>query len=103
LIAVGVSAQTIVIKNVTVIDATGAPPGKGMTVAIDHDRIGAIQKKLRVPRGAVTIDGKGKFLIPGLWDMHVHLSVPEIYFPLLIANGITGVREMFTGVPIPVI
>ena len=49
----------------------------------------------------MVIDGKGKFLIPGLWDMHVHLSVPEIYFPLLVANGITGVREMFTGIPIP--
>ena len=32
--------------------------------------------------------------------MHVHISAPEVFFPLLVANGITGVREMFTGVPI---
>ncbi len=103
LFAAGLSAQTIVIKNVTVIDATGAAARPGMNVAIERDRIGDIQKKLRIPRGAITIDGKGKFLIPGLWDMHAHISVPEIYFPLLIANGITGVREMFTGIPMAVI
>jgi hypothetical protein len=43
------------------------------------------------------VDGKGKFLIPGLWDMHVHTVVgrlPELYFPLFIANGVTGVRDM---------
>jgi hypothetical protein len=98
-----VTAQSIVLKNVTVIDATGAPARKGLSVAIDGERISAIDKKIRTPKGVVVIDGKGKFLIPGLWDMHAHLSMPEIYFPLLIANGITGVREMFTGIPIPVI
>ncbi len=49
------------------------------------------------------IEAKGKFLIPGLWDMHIHLGPPEIFFPLLVANGITGVREMFTGIPMPAI
>jgi hypothetical protein len=97
------SAQTIVIKNVTVIDATGAPARKNLSVSIDGDHITAIGKKIKIPRGSTAIDGKGKFLIPGLWDMHVHLSVPEIYFPLLVANGITGVREMFTGIPMPLI
>jgi hypothetical protein len=103
LLAGSLPAQTIVIKNVTVIDATGAPARKNLSVAIDGARISDLQKKIKVPRGAVAIDGKGKFLIPGLWDMHAHLSMPEIYFPLLVSNGITGVREMFTGVPIPVI
>ena len=93
------SAQSIVFKNVTVIDATGAPARKKMSVAIDGARIGAIAKKIRhVPPSAMVIDGKGKFLIPGLWDMHMHLGPPEIFFPLLVANGITGVREMFTGI-----
>lgn len=98
------SAQSIVIKNVTVIDATGAPARKKLSVAIDGARIGTIAKKIKhVPRSAVVIDGTGKFLIPGLWDMHMHLGPPEIFFPLLVANGITGVREMFTGIPMPVI
>ena len=35
--------------------------------------------------------------------MHVHLNAPEVFFPLLVANGITGVREMFTGIPIQTI
>ncbi len=46
------------------------------------------------------INAKGKFLIPGLWDMHVHLGYPEQYFALMVANGITGIREMYTGVPL---
>lgn len=98
------AAQTIVIKNVTVIDATGAPARKNLSVAIEGDHIQEIAKKIKhVPKTAEVIDGKGKFLIPGLWDMHIHLGPPEIFFPLLVANGITGVREMFTGIPMPVI
>ena len=103
LFAASAWAQTIVIKNVTVIDATGAPAHKNMTVAFDSGRIVAIEKKFHAPRHVIAIDGKGKFLIPGLWDMHAHLSIPEIYFPLLVANGVTGVREMYTGLPMPVI
>jgi hypothetical protein len=97
------SAQSLVIQNVTVIDATGADPRPGMSVGIDQGRITAIKKKIRAPKGAEIVDGGGKFLIPGLWDMHVHIGAPEIFFPLLVANGITGVREMFTGIPIQTI
>jgi hypothetical protein len=97
-------AQTLVLKNVTVIDATGAAPRAKMSVAVNGDRITAIDKKIKhVPKAAVIVDGTGKFLIPGLWDMHMHLGPPEIFFPLLLANGITGVREMYTGNPISVI
>jgi hypothetical protein len=104
LVSARLCAQTIVIKNVSVIDATGAPETKPLSVAIDGDRITEIAKKIKgVPRGATVIDGKRKFLIPGLWDMHIHLGLPDIFFPLLVANGITGVREMFTGIPMPVI
>jgi imidazolonepropionase-like amidohydrolase len=50
------------------------------------------------PTGATTIDGSGKFLIPGLWDMHVHLDVRgigvNVFMPLDIANGVTGIRDM---------
>lgn len=94
------SAQSLVIQNVTVIDATGADALPGMSVRIENGQIAAIKKKIKVKKGAEKIDGTGKFLIPGLWDMHVHISAPEVFFPLLVANGITGVREMFTGVPI---
>ncbi len=93
------SAQSLIIENVTVIDATGAAPRPGMSVAIDKGLITEIKKSIKAPKGANIVDGKGKFLIPGLWDMHVHIGAPEVFFPLLVANGVTGVREMFTGIP----
>jgi|SRR6185437_10370599 len=89
----------LAISDVTVIDATGAPAEPNMTVIITGDRITAIAQtgKVAIPKNAQVIDGKGKFLIPGLWDMHVHTvigTLPKFYFPLFIANGVTGVRDM---------
>ncbi len=103
LFALVCSAQSLVIENVTVIDATGAAPRPGMSVGIDKGQITEIKKSIKAPKGAEIVDGTGKFLIPGLWDMHVHIGAPEIFFPLLVANGVTGVREMFTGIPIQTI
>jgi imidazolonepropionase-like amidohydrolase len=97
------SAQSLVIENVTVIDATGAAPQSGMFVGIDQGQITRISKPFKAPKQALVIDGTGKFLIPGLWDMHVHIGAPEVFFPLLLANGVTGIREMFTGIPIQTI
>jgi hypothetical protein len=56
----------LVITNVTVIDATGAPPRSGMTVVISGDRITAItdSRRFRIPKGARQIDGSGRYLIP---------------------------------------
>ena len=89
----------LAISDVTVIDATGAPAKPNMTVIITGDRITEIAKTgdVAIPKNAQVIDGRGKFLIPGLWDMHVHTvfkSLPETYFPMFIANGVTGVRDM---------
>ena len=75
-----------------------------MSVGIENGQITEIQEvDSRVQEGAKLSTASGKFLIPGLWDMHVHIAAPEIFFPLLIANGITGVREMFTGIPMQTI
>jgi hypothetical protein len=101
--ALACAAQTLVFKHVTVIDATGAPARKNLSVAIDGDRITAIGKRVKTPRGARVIEAKGKFLIPGLWDMHMHLPPGSPPFDELLAYGITGVREMFTGVPVELI
>ena len=93
----------IAITNVTVIDTTGGPARPNMTVVIEGDRIAAVGEAggTKIPKGARAVDGKGKFLIPGLWDMHIHTFfgdwVPggkEVTLPLFIANGITGVRDM---------
>jgi hypothetical protein len=96
-------AQPLLIEHVTIIDTTGAEPLSNLSVLISGGKIQAVEKRIRPPRDTRIIEGKGKFLIPGLWDMHLHLGPPEIFFPLLVANGITGIREMFTGIPIPVV
>lgn len=89
--------KPLVLSHVTVIDATGAPARPDMMVVVSGERIVALGKtgKVRIPRDAQIIDATGKFLIPGLWDMHVHLSYyGEAALPLLIANGVMGVRDM---------
>lgn len=90
-------AQTIVFEHATVIDGTGAPPKKDFSVAVRDGRIVSVTRRADAVPGAIVIDATGKFLIPGLWDMHVHITAPQIMFPLLVANGIMGVREMYSG------
>jgi hypothetical protein len=52
-------------------------------------------KKVKVPKDAQKINASGKFLIPGLWDMHVHLEYSgRMSLPVFLANGVTGVRDM---------
>jgi hypothetical protein len=89
--------SVIAFVGVTVIDTTGGPPRPDQTVVVEGDRIIGLggRRDVRVPHGATVVDGTGRFLIPGLCDMHVHSDVYEsIIPPLYIANGITTVREM---------
>src|SRR5438034_4565045 len=86
--------------HVTVIDMTGAPPQSDMTVVVTGNRIATLgpSRVVRIPKGGVTFDATGKFLIPGLWDMHVHAawsSTIPTFGPLFLVNGVTGVREMW--------
>ncbi len=87
----------IVFTHVTVIDATGAPAQQDMTVVISGNRITEIGKKINVPKEAKVVDATGKYMIPGLWDMHIHIHRYDEN-ALLLANGVTGVRLM-NGVP----
>ncbi len=97
--------SVLVIDDVTVIDVQGGQAQAHRSVIVHGRRILAIvgpeerEKTHRID--AIFIDGKGKFLIPGLWDMHVHMVFgdwfprgKEIALPLFVANGITGVRDM---------
>jgi imidazolonepropionase-like amidohydrolase len=93
----------LAITHVTVIDATGSAPQPDMTLLIRDQRIAALapSKSISIPRGAQIFDASGNFLIPGLADMHVHLTGAgepggsrEFIIPLLLANGITTVRDM---------
>jgi len=88
----------LVFTHATVIDATGAPAKTDMTVVVKGDRIEALGKTgiLAVPQNARVVDATGKFLIPGLWDMHIHPydrnDADKGYLAIFIANGITGIR-----------
>lgn len=96
-LAVSPHAQPVAITDVTVIDGTGAPPATGRTVVVDGDRITAVGPAAGtdVPAGARVVDGTGRFLIPGLWDMHVHLGdAGPADVARFVAFGVTGVRDM---------
>ena len=88
---------TLAIAGVTVIDATGAPPRANMTVVVQDGRIRTVgpADSVTVPTAATVVDARGKYLIPGLWDAHVHLSFAgsEI-LPLFVAYGVTSVRDV---------
>jgi imidazolonepropionase-like amidohydrolase len=85
----------LAITNVTVVDVRGGPSRPGMTVLVRDGRIASVASKGAVPRGARVLDGRGKHLIPGLWDMHVHLSYQgPSALPLFLAHGVTGVRDL---------
>lgn len=82
---------TLAITHVTVIDANVQ---RDVNVVIRDQRIESVGKNAP-PKDAKIIDGRGKFLIPGLWDMHVHLSyTTPSALPVYIANGVTSVRDM---------
>ncbi len=88
------------------IDSTGASPRANMSVLIVGDRIKFISPasdRAKPVPGVIAVDATGKFLIAGLWDMHVHAlskNEPERFFPLFIANGVTGIRDMGGDIPL---
>ena len=104
-VAASPAAQAIAITDVTIIDVEHARALGPRTVLIEAGRIGAISapRDAQIPADALRVDGRGRFLIPGLVDMHVHLfntfshRAPNDWtFPLFIAQGVTAVREMNT-------
>ena len=99
-----VRAQTITIDNVTIVDVTNGRLDPRKAIVIDGKRIARIENASSATRAAATIDGTGMFVIPGLWDMHVHAyfsndssrfhTTNEVMFPLFIVNGVTGIRDL---------
>ena len=89
--------SSVAFTHATVIDGGGGPARTGMTVVVQGDRIVRLGKDatLRAPAGARMIDARGKYLMPGLWDMHVHVAkAGSSSLSLFVANGITSVRDM---------
>ncbi len=94
-----VPAPPLAITHVTVVDVTGAGLVSDRTVVVAGGRIVAVTDSAgaTIPDQARVVEGRGRFLIPGLWDMHVHMN-DESLLPLFLANGVTGVRVMW-GIP----
>ena len=88
---------SLVFEHVTLIDGTDRGPQTNMSVAVQGTKIVAVAPSgtIKVPSTASRIDATGMFLMPGLWDNHVHLEgYYEHAFPLFLANGVTTVREV---------
>ncbi len=93
---------TLVFTNVSVVNTRDGGIEPGVTVVVNRDRIVGVGKVGFVPEGRdiQIINATGKYLIPGLWDMHVHSAFvspawdERVIYPLYIANGVTGVRDM---------
>jgi imidazolonepropionase-like amidohydrolase len=93
-----VAPPPIVIENVTVINVDTGARWPDQTVVVTGNRISAVGVSASVtrPAGARVVDGRGKFLIPGVWDSHVHalFNKFDVAMPYLAAIGITSVRDM---------
>jgi imidazolonepropionase-like amidohydrolase len=90
------ASKPLEIADVTVIDTTGAPAKPGQTIAVEGNRISQVgdTKRVHAPKGAQVVNARGLYVIPGMWDMHVHVWETDRTFPLFIANGVLGVRNM---------
>jgi hypothetical protein len=91
------TTPSLAFTHVSVIDGTGAAPKPSQTVVTVGDRIVAVgaSRDVRIPPNARTIDAAGRFLIPGLFESHIHTRYQGIeHLRLLIVNGITSARNM---------
>ena len=89
----GLAYPDLLLRDVMVIDlSTGTVLAK-RSILIHGDKIAAMGTAIVAPKDAQIVDGAGKFAIPGLWDMHVHLTDKE-QLPMFLSYGITGVRDM---------
>ena len=90
------ASSVFYIAHVTVIHTDTGKETRNQTVVISGDRISDVKDstKVKPAAGAKVVDRTGKYLIPGLWDMHVHRAEYESTYPMYLVNGVTGVREM---------
>jgi imidazolonepropionase-like amidohydrolase len=86
------SAQSLVIKNISVVDVAAGSVKAPANVVIKDGKIASIGAKFW-PADATDVDGSGKYLIPGLWDMHVHNWEKTSLYGLYVANGVLGIRD----------
>ena len=90
--------DALIITHVTVIDGADSVPRPDQTIIIRGNRIVAVgpAASTPIPNAGRIIAGAGRFLIPGLWDMHVHTDVPggREVLRLYVVNGVLSVRDL---------
>jgi hypothetical protein len=96
------SSRPLVFNHVKVVDVANGKLKPDMTVVVVGNRIVSVGKseKVRIPKDAQVVEARGKFLIPGLWDMHAHGLTDRstyLHFPLFISHGVTGIRDLGTS------
>ena len=94
--SVGMPRGSVVIRNVTVIPMTGTRPAARQSVVVRDGRIAEVgpSAEVSVPDGASVVDGTGKYLIPGLFEMHAHTSKTRgSALGLYVVHGVTTIRD----------
>ena len=94
-VAVATQAPTLAITGVNVVDVVSGRIVPNSMVTISGQTITGVTQDGAPPTGARVVDGRGKYLIPGLWDMHAHVEMTgQSWLGLYLANGVTGIRDM---------
>jgi len=100
------TSDALVITGVTIVDVLARDEGSALqgdqTVVIRGRHLQQIgpSGSVRIPRGARVIEAKGKYVLPGLWDAHVHISVQDDGIPgVFVANGVTTARDLGYRIP----
>lgn len=99
------AVTSLVFNGVTVVDVERGKLVPGQRVVIVGNRIQAVggTKAIKVPKGAQLVDARGKYLIPGLWDLHSHRgfkpgsAAATVDYLLPLANGVTGIRDAYSA------
>jgi hypothetical protein len=95
--AAAAGTDVVVVLGATVVDGTDGPARPDSAVVLIGDRIAWVGRAADVPHraGARIVDGRGRYLVPGLWEMHAHgIEYEQLWPPMFLANGVTGIREM---------
>ncbi|KNG91853.1 amidohydrolase family protein [Pseudaestuariivita atlantica] len=98
LIIATVSKADVLLSNVVIVDLETGSLSPGQSVLIEGNRITAIGPGITSNENVDRVDAGGRFLIPGLWDSHVHIfssaTEPDTALALYLINGVTGIRDM---------
>lgn len=100
------NSSALVFDDVTVIDVEHGTHLPHQRVVIVGNRIRAMgaAKTTAMPAHARVVPATGKYLIPGLWDMHTHSqTATDIFYPMFLANGVTGIRDGWSVVPFDIL